>query len=91
MAALSFDFFVVLYLVNGYMIKVSVSSSWWLESVLPSYGIALMITVVTASIGGVIALLFGRDQSWAVWMATLPIVVWVGVHSVIFLLNALHL
>jgi hypothetical protein len=90
-AALAFDLFVVLYIINGYMLKMSASSSWWLSSVLPYYGVALMITVVMASAGSVIALLFGRDQAWAVWIATLPIVVWIGVHSMIFVLNALHL
>lgn len=90
-AAVSFALFVVLYIINGYMIKVSTRSAWWLASVLPYYGIALMITVVTASVGSVGALLFGRDRVWAVWIATLPIVVWVGVQSLIVVLNALHL
>jgi hypothetical protein len=91
MAALSFDLFVVLYIINGYMIKLSSTSAWWLTSVLPYYGIVLMLTVVMASAGSVIALLIGRDQAWAVRMATLPIVVWVGVHMMIFVLNVLHL
>ncbi len=50
-----------------------------------------MLTVVTSSIGSVVALLFGRDQTWAVCMATLPIVAWVGVHIIILLLNTFHL
>jgi hypothetical protein len=90
-ATLSFDLFVVLYIINGYMLKMSAFSLWWLDAVLPYYGIALMITVATASVGGVMALLFGRDQAWAVWITTLPIVAWVSVHVVILLLNALHL
>lgn len=90
-AALSFDLFVVLYFINGYMLKISAVATWWLESVLPYYGVALMMAVVAASVGSVGALLFGRDRAWAVWLATLPIVVWVGVHAVIFVLNALHL
>ena len=90
-AALSFDLFVVLYIINGYMLKMSASSSWWLDVVLPYYGVALMITVVTASVGSVGVLLFGRDQAWAVRIATVPIFVWVGVQSLIVVLNALHL
>jgi hypothetical protein len=90
-AALSFDLFVVLYIINGYMIKLSASSSWWLTSVLPYYGVALMLTVVTASVGSVIAVLLGRDRAWAVRIATVPIFVWVGVQSLIVVLNALHL
>ena len=90
-AALSFDLFGVLYIINGYMLKISASSSWWLDSVLPSYGIALMMTVVTASVGSVIALLLRRDSAWAVWIATLPIVVWVAVRCLIFVLNILQL
>jgi hypothetical protein len=73
------------------MIKLSSLSTWWLTAVLPYYGVALMATVVMASGGSVIALLFGRDRAWAVRIATLPIVVWVGVHIMIFVLNALHL
>jgi hypothetical protein len=90
-AALSFDLFVVLYFINGYMLKISAVATWWLESVLPYYGVALMLTVVMASVGSVIAVLVGRDRSWAVWIATLPIFVWVGVQSLIVVLNALHL
>ncbi len=90
-AALSFDLFVVLYIINGYMIKVSAVSSWWLTSVLPYYGVALMLTVVTASVGSVIAVLLGRDRAWAVRIATVPIFVWVGVQSLIVVLDALHL
>ena len=90
-AALSFDLFVVLYFINGYMLKISAVATWWLESVLPYYGVALMVTVVTASVGSVGALLFGRDQAWAVRIATVPIFVWVGVRSLIVVLNALHL
>jgi hypothetical protein len=90
-AALAFDAFIVLYIINGFMIKLSSTSAWWLTSVLPYYGIVLMLTVVMASAGSVIALLIGRDQAWAVRMATLPIVVWVGVHMMIFVLNVLHL
>ena len=90
-AALSFDLFVVLYITNGYMLKMSASSSWWLDVVLPYYGVALMITVVTSSVGSVIAVLLGRDQAWAVRIATVPIFVWVGVQSLIVVLNALHL
>ena len=90
-AALAFDAFIMLYFFNGYMLKLSASSAWWLTSVLPYYGVVLMLTVVVASAGSVIALLFGRDRAWAVWMATLPIVAWVSVHSVILLLDALHL
>ena len=90
-AALSFDLFVVLYIINGYMLKMSASSSWWLDVVLPYYGVALMITVVKSSVGSVIAVLLGRDQAWAVRIATVPIFVWVGVQSLIVVLNALHL
>ena len=90
-AALSFDLFVVLYIINGYMLKISAVSSWWLASVLPYYGVALMVTVVTSSVGSVIAVLLGRDRAWAVRIATVPIFVWVGVQSLIVVLNALHL
>lgn len=90
-AALSFDLFVVLYIINGYMIKVSAVATWWLASVLPYYGVALMVTVVTSSVGSVIAVLLGRDRAWAVRIATVPIFVWVGVQSLIVVLNALHL
>lgn len=90
-AALSFDLFVVLYFINGYMLKISAVATWWIESVLPYYGVALMVTVVTSSVGSVIAVLLGRDQAWAVRIATVPIFVWVGVQSLIVVLNALHL
>jgi hypothetical protein len=90
-AALSFMVFVVLYLINGYMIKVSGYGQWWLDDVLPYYGYSLGITVFVSSIGSVIVLALGRDNAWVVWVAALPIVAWVFVRTMIVVLNALHL
>ena len=89
-AALSFISFVVLYIINGYMIKVSGYGAWWLADVLPYYGYSLGLTVFTGSIGSVIAL-FGRDNAWTVRAATLPIFGFVFVRTMIVVLDALHL
>jgi hypothetical protein len=90
MAALAFIMFVVLYLINSYMIKVSAYGQWWLDAVLPYYGYSLGVTVFASSIAGIIAL-FGSDNTWVVWVAALPIVAWVFVRTMIVVLNALHL
>ncbi|MBM4413363.1 MAG: hypothetical protein FJ040_07980 [Chloroflexi bacterium] len=89
-AAVSFISFVVLYIINGYMLKVSGYGEWWLADVLPFYGLSLGATVFASSIGGVIAL-FGRDNAWTVRAATLPIFGFVFVRIMIMVLNALHL
>ena len=89
-AALSFIVFVVLYIINGYMLKVSSYGAWWLTDVLPFYGLSLGATVFASSVGGVIAL-FGRDNAWMVRAATLPIFGFVLVRTMIAVLNALHL
>jgi hypothetical protein len=89
-AALSFMAFVVLYLINGYMIKASGYEQWWLDDVLPYYGYSLGVTVFASSIGGVIAL-FGHDNAWSVRAATLPIFGFVFVRTMIVVLNALNL
>ncbi|MFZ9857649.1 MAG: hypothetical protein ACO3F2_04865 [Roseiflexaceae bacterium] len=89
-AAVSFMAFVVLYIINGYMIKVSGYGQWWLDDVLPYYGYSLGLTVFASSIAGIIAL-FGSDNAWAVRAATLPIFAWVFLRTMIAVLNALHL
>lgn len=89
-AALSFVLFVVLYMINGVMLKLSGYGQWWLTDVLPYYGYSLGLTVFAASIGSVIAL-FGRDNAWTVRAATLPIFGFVFVRTMIVVLNALHL
>lgn len=89
-AAVSFMVFVVLYIINGYMIKVSGHGQWWLDDVLPYYGYSLGVTVFASSIGSVIAL-FGRDNAWAVRAAALPIFAWVFIRTMIVVLNAMHL
>jgi hypothetical protein len=89
-AALSFIFFVVLYMINGVMLKLSGYGQWWLTDVLPYYGYSLGLTVFAASIGSVMAL-FGRDNAWTVRAATLPIFGFVFVRTMIVVLNALHL
>jgi hypothetical protein len=90
-AALAFIAFAVLYIINGYMIKVSGYGQWWLDDVLPYYGYGLGVTVFASSIGSVIALVLGRDRAWAVRAAALPIVAWVFLRTMIAVLNALHL
>jgi hypothetical protein len=89
-AALSFILFAVLYIINGYMLKVSGYGQWWLSEVLPYYGYSLGVTVFASSIGGVIAL-FGRDNAWTVCAATLPIFGFVFVRTMIVVLNVLYL
>ena len=91
LAAWSFAVFVVLYVINGIMIKVSPQSQWWLTVVLPSYGIALLVTVLMASVGGVFAWLLAGDNAWTVRIATLPIAVWIGIRVMIMVLDAFHL
>jgi hypothetical protein len=89
-AALSFILFVVLYMINGVMLKLSGYGQWWRTDVLPYYGYSLGLTVFAASIGSVMAL-FGRDNAWTVRAATLPIFGFVFVRTMIVVLNALHL
>lgn len=90
-AALSFVTFMMLYLINGYMVKASGYAQWWLDDIQPVYGIAMVITVVVSCFGSVAAWAIGGDDAWAVRVATLPIWVWAFVHTMIFVLNTLHL
>lgn len=90
-AAVSFAVFFVLYFINGYMIKVSGYGQWWLDDVLPYYGVLLTITVMISSFGSVVAWFIGQDNAWTVRAATLPIVAFTFVRTMIFVLNALHL
>jgi len=91
MAAVSFGVFAILWIINGYMVKVSGVGQWWLADIQPVYGIAMVVTLVVACVGSVAAWLIGGDNAWAVRIATLPIWVWAFVHTMIFVLNTLHL
>ena len=88
-AALSFAVFMVLYLINGYMIKVSPYGAWWLAEVLPYYGNALLVTIIMASFGGAFAWFIRGDRAWAVRAATLPIWAWITVRTLIVVLTVL--
>lgn len=90
-ATVSFITFMMLYLINGYMVKASGYGQWWLDDIQPVYGVAMIITVVVACVGSVFAWAIGGDDAWAVRIATLPIWVWTFVHTLIFVLNTLHL
>jgi hypothetical protein len=89
LAAWSFAVFVVLYIINGVMIKASAQSQWWLTVVLPYFGNALLVTVIMASLGGVVAWFIRGDGAWAVRAATLPIWVWLTVRVFIAVITVL--
>ena len=91
MATVSFGVFAVLWFINGYMVKASGVGQWWLDDIQPVYSIAMVVTLVGACIGSVSAWLIGGDNTWAVRIATMPIWVWAFIHTMIFVLNALHL
>lgn len=90
-AARSFALFAVLYIFNGYMIKVSPYGAWWLSDVLPYYGNALLVTVIMASFGGAFAWFIRGDGAWAVRAATLPIWAWMTVRIFIAVITFLGL
>jgi hypothetical protein len=51
----------------------------------------MIVTLVAACFGSVFAWSIGGDDAWAVRVSTLPIWVWAFIHTMIFVLNALHL
>ena len=90
-AACSFGAFALLWFINGYMVKASGYGQWWLTDIQPVYAIAMIVTLVTACFGSVFAWAIIGDDAWSVRVSTLPIWVWAFIHTMIFVLNTLHL
>lgn len=63
-----------MFLINGILMNVNVSALWWMNAILPYYGIAMIACMLAGSITGVVAWRRAHDTSFAVVVTMLPLV-----------------
>jgi hypothetical protein len=66
--------FVVMFLINSFvfMAMPSLGDGTWRQTILPFYGIAMLLCGLAAGIVGLIAIARQQERSWMVWLAVLP-------------------
>lgn len=64
--------FVVLYLINAMIFIPSIINIPWRETVLPFYGIGMLMVGLASGVTGVLAVVRHHERSWLVWLAILP-------------------
>ncbi len=66
--------FVVLFVINASMMAVHTSEIWWMQTVLPIYGIFMVLCALGGGICGVVAWRRAHDYSFAVMMCMIPLI-----------------
>lgn len=66
--------FVVMFLINAFvfMAMPSLGDGTWRQSLLPFYGIAMLLCGLAAGIVGLVAIMRQHERSWLVWLTLLP-------------------
>ena len=64
--------FVVLFIINATVFMPSTVEVPWRQTVLPFYGIFMLLCGFAAGIVGLLAVTRQRERSWLVWLAMLP-------------------
>jgi hypothetical protein len=64
--------FAVLFMINSFMLMSSTVEPQWMQSVLPFYGILMLLCGLAAGVLGLIAVMRRNERSWLVWLAMLP-------------------
>ena len=73
--------FEVLNIINSVVFMRLSENVPWRQTVLPFYGIFMMLCGVSAGVVGLIAILRNHERSWLVWLAVL-----VGASALVFIL-----
>ena len=74
--------FVVMFMINSAVFMRLPENVPWRQTVLPFYGIFMMLCALAAGVVGLIAVLRKHERSWLVWLAVLP-----GAFALLFLLG----
>jgi hypothetical protein len=67
--------FVVMFIINTFVFMPTaqgVSNPAWRQTLLPYYGIFLMLCGLAAGIVGLVAIIKNHEHSWLVWLTILP-------------------
>ena len=70
--------FLAMFLVNAFVFMAfpSLGDGAWRQTVLPFYGIAMLLCGLVSGAIGLVAITYQHDRSWLVWLTILPMV-WV--------------
>jgi hypothetical protein len=64
--------FVVLFIINSAVFMRLTQEAPWQHTILPFYGIAMLLCGLGAGIAGLIAVIRRHERSWLVWLTMLP-------------------
>ena len=64
--------FVLLFMINSFVFMPARIEAPWRETLLPFYGITMLLCGLAAGVSALIALTRHHDRSWVVWLALLP-------------------
>ena len=64
--------FVVLFIINSAVFMRLTQEAPWQHTILPFYGIAMLLCGLAAGIAGLVAVIRRHERSWLVWLTMLP-------------------
>ena len=64
--------FVAMYLVNAVVLMPTSGEAMWHRTIMPVYGVSMILCGITAGVTGTIAVIRQNERSWVVWLAILP-------------------
>ena len=67
--------FVVMFMINSIVFMPAyqdAANAWWRQTLLPLYGIFMMLCGLAAGVVGLIAVTRKHERSWLVWLTILP-------------------
>jgi hypothetical protein len=66
--------FVVMFFINAFVFMAfpSLGDGAWRQTVLPFYGVAMLLCGLVSGAVGLVAITYQHDRSWLVWLTILP-------------------
>jgi len=64
--------FVLMFIVNSAVFMQLTTNSWWQQTLLPFYGIFMVLCGLSGGVVALLALFRWRERSWLVWLSVLP-------------------
>lgn len=64
--------FVVMYIINAGVFMQLSAPEWMNQTLLPAFGILMVLCGLATGVAALIALIRKRERSWLVWLALLP-------------------
>ena len=77
--------FVVMFIINSTVVMPAsqdAPNAWWRQTLLPFYGIFMMLCGLAGGVVGLITVIRKHERSWLVWLTILP-----GVFVLLFVLG----